>query len=112
MKRRCYITGKRLAIKGMVPLMTYQGEDIEVKVKRITENNEPIKDGAPITYTEKKDGVRPEFDIRTDKWELVQEKMEAGNIQKMKIAKGIVKPETSQEKTAQAAETSKEAPGT
>ena len=53
MKRKCYITGRRLAIKGMVPLMTYQGEDIEVKVKRITENNEPIKDGAPITYTEK-----------------------------------------------------------
>lgn len=112
MKRKCYITGRRLAIKGMVPLMTYKGEDIEIKVKRITENNEPISDGAPITYTEKKDGVRPEFDIRTDKWKLVQEKMEAGNIQKMKIAKGIIKPETSQEETAQAAETSKEVPGT
>lgn len=92
--------------------MTYKGENIEVKVKRITENNEPISDGAPITYTEKKDGVRPEFDIRTDKWQIVQEKMEAGNIQKMKIAKGITKPETSQEETAKAAETSKEAPGT
>lgn len=97
----------------MVPLKTYKGEDIETKVRRITENNEPISDGAPITYTEKKDGVRPEFDIRTDKWALVQEKMEAGNIQKMKIAKGIVKPEESQEKkTAQAAEISKETPGT
>ena len=82
MKRKCYITGRRLAINGMIPLMTYKGENIEAKVKRITENNEPISDGAPITYTEKKDGVRPEFDIRTDKWELVQEKMEAGNIQK------------------------------
>lgn len=92
--------------------MTYKGENIEVKVKRITENNEPISDGAPITYTEKKDGVRPEFDIRTDKWQIVLEKMEAGNIQKMKIAKGITKPETSQEETAKAAETSKEAPGT
>ena len=95
-----------------MPLTTYKGENIEVKVKRITENNEPISDGAPITYTEKKDGVRPEFDIRTDKWTLVQEKMEAGNIQKMKIAKGIIKPETNQEETAQAAETSKEVPGT
>ena len=61
MKRRCYITGRRLVLEGIVPLMTYQGEDIEVKVKRITENNEPIKDGAPITYTEKKDGARPAF---------------------------------------------------
>lgn len=112
MRRKCYITGRRLTIKGMVPLMTYKGENIEVKVKRITLNNEPIKDGAPITYTEKKDGVRPEFDIRTDKWALVQEKMEAGNIQKMNIAKGIVKQETNQEETTQVAEPSKEAPGT
>ena len=33
MKRKCYITGRRLSIKGMVPLMTYKGENIEVKVK-------------------------------------------------------------------------------
>ena len=112
MKRKCYITGRRLSIKGMVPLITYKGENIEAKVKRITDNCEPISDGAPITYTEKKDGIRPEFDIRTDKWRLVQEKMEAGNIQKMKIAKGIVKPEKSLEKTAQAAETPKQVPGT
>ena len=28
-----------------------EGESIETKVKRITENNEPITDGAPIIYT-------------------------------------------------------------
>ena len=38
--------------------------------------------------------------------------MEAGNIQKMKIAKGITKPEKSKEGTAQAAEPSKETPST
>lgn len=112
MKRRCYITGRRLSIQGMMPLKTYEGENIETKARRITENNEPITDGAPIIYTEKKDGVRPEFDIRTDKWALVQEKMEAGNIQKMKIARGIVKPEQKKEGTAQAAEISKETPST
>lgn len=113
MKRKCYITGKRLIINGMMPLKTYEGENIETKVKRITDNNEPISDGAPVTYTEKKDGVRPEYDIRTDKWELVQEKMEAGNIQKMKIAKGIIKPEKSQEEeTAKAADSSDEQPST
>lgn len=112
MRRKCYITGRRLLIQGMIPLLTYEGENIETKVKRITENNEPISDGAPVTYTEKRDGVRPEYDIRTDKWALVQEKMEAGNIQKMKIAKGIVKPEQKKEETAQAAEVSKETPST
>lgn len=47
-----------------------EGETIEQKVKRIVEENEPIKDGAPIIYTELKDGVKPEFNPRTDKWEL------------------------------------------
>ena len=28
-----------------------EGESIENKVRRITENNEPITDGAPIIYT-------------------------------------------------------------
>ena len=49
---------------------TYEGESIETKVERITQTNEPISDGAPIIFTEKKDGVRPEYDIRTDKWDL------------------------------------------
>ena len=61
-----------------------QGETIEVKVERITQNNEPIKDGAPIIYTERRDGVLPEYDIRTDRWEIANEAM--GKVTKMKIA--------------------------
>ena len=38
----------------------FEGEQIEEKVRRIINNNEPITDGAPIIFTEKKDGVRPE----------------------------------------------------
>lgn len=49
------------------------GEYIEAKVRRILNNKEPIKDGAPRIYTERKDGVRPEYDIRTDKWETAVE---------------------------------------
>ena len=33
------------------------GERIENKVRRITENNEPITDGAQIIYTNREDGV-------------------------------------------------------
>ena len=54
----------------------YEGESIEQKVHRIVNNKEPIKDGAPLVYTERKDGVRPEYDIRTDKWELAVESMD------------------------------------
>lgn len=53
-----------------------KGERIEEKVYRITTNKEVIKDGAPIVYTERKDGVRPEYNIRTDKSEIAVEKMD------------------------------------
>ena len=55
------------------------GESIEDKVKRITENNEPITDGAPIIYTNRDDGVLPAYNIRTDRWEIAQEAMDAVN---------------------------------
>ena len=56
-----------------------EGESIEQKVKRITENNEPITDGAPIIYTNRDDGVLPAYNIRTDRWEIAQQAMEAVN---------------------------------
>lgn len=55
------------------------GESIENKVRRITENNEPITDGAPIIYTNRDDGVLPAYNIRTDRWDIAQEAMEAVN---------------------------------
>ena len=55
------------------------GETIETKVKRITENNEPITDGAPIIYTNRDDGVLPAYNIRTDRWEIAQQAMDAVN---------------------------------
>lgn len=55
---------------------TYEAESIETKVRRILDENEPITDGAPIIYTEKADGVKPEFNIRTDRWEIAMEAMD------------------------------------
>lgn len=55
------------------------GESIETKVKRITENNEPITDGAPIIYTSREDGVLPAYNIRTDRWDVAQQAMDAVN---------------------------------
>ncbi|WVR22133.1 MAG: hypothetical protein [Malazfec virus 4] len=64
---------------------SYEGETLEQKIERIVHNNEPIKDGAPLIYTERKDGVRPEYDIRTDRWDLAidaMDKVAAANIAK------------------------------
>lgn len=55
------------------------GESIESKVQRITENNEPITDGAPIIYTNREDGVLPAYNIRTDRWDIAQQAMDAVN---------------------------------
>ena len=51
--------------RNMVSVECFTGESIETKVNRIVNNGEPITDGAPIIYTERKDGVLPEYDIRT-----------------------------------------------
>lgn len=62
-----------------------EGETMLTKVRRILNDKEPITDGADIIYTEKKDGVRPEFDIRTDRWEVAQRAMD--KVAAAKIAK-------------------------
>lgn len=69
----------------------YEGESIEQKIDRIVNNNEPISDGAPIIYTERKDGVMPEYDIRADKWDIAidaMDKVAESNKMKRDIAAG------------------------
>ena len=72
-------------INNFGPIQTKEGEYIEEKVRRITENGEPIEDGAPIIYTERKDGVNPAYNIRTDRWEIAQDAMEQVGKNKSKI---------------------------
>lgn len=48
---------------------SYEGEPIEEKIRRIMNNGEPITDSAPLIYTDRKAGVLPEHDIRTDRFE-------------------------------------------
>lgn len=50
-----------------------EGETIEAKVRRIINNKEGIEDGAPIIFTERSEGVPPEYNIRTDRFELAIE---------------------------------------
>lgn len=53
-----------------------EGEPIEHKIERIVKNGEPIKDGAPLVYTERKDGVNAAYNIRTDRWEIAADAMD------------------------------------
>lgn len=74
-----YKKPQRTQIKGRP---TVEGERIEIKVARMLKNKEPIKDGAPLIFTERKDGVVRGYNIRTDRWEVATEAMD-------KVAKSI-----------------------
>lgn len=50
-----------------------EGETMEMKMRRILNNKEPITDGAPMIYTERKDGVLAGYNIRTDRFEVAAE---------------------------------------
>jgi ribosomal protein S2 len=56
-----------------------EGERLELKIDRMTQNNEPIGDSAPLIYTPRKDGVIAAYDIRTDKWDVALDAMEKVN---------------------------------
>lgn len=53
-----------------------EGEMLEQKIERILNNGEPITDGAPLMFTEKKDGVVPGYNVRTDRFEVAIEGMD------------------------------------
>lgn len=49
---------------------------IEEKMRQVTQSGEPISGDVAMVYDEPKDGVKPEYDIRTDKWEIAQNAMD------------------------------------
>lgn len=65
--------------------LTESGESIEQKMRRVTTTNEPIENVAPLIYTERKDGVLAEYDIRTDRFEVAQSAMD--KVTRSKLAK-------------------------
>ena len=65
----------------------YEAEPLEVKLRRKMKGGKVDEEEGDqktwtIAYTEKKDGVKPEYDIRTDRFEVARQAMET-------IEKGI-----------------------
>ena len=86
-KNECKSNSRPLIFKAMykTPIMhkslirvkqSVEGEAIELKVKRLIENKEPIKDGSPLVYTERSKGVDPAHNIRTDRFEIACDAMD------------------------------------
>jgi hypothetical protein len=65
---------------------TFEGETLEQKIDRILTHKEPIKDeGVALIYSERKKGVLPETNVRTDRWEVATDAMD--KVSASKIAK-------------------------
>lgn len=67
-----------------------EGETLETKVFRALTSEEGIEESANIIYTERKDGVMPEYDPRADKFEVALDatsKIDADN--KVRRLEGI-----------------------
>lgn len=66
--------------KGLISINeSYEGETIEQKINRITNNKEPITDGAPLIYTERKKGTEAQYNIKTDRFEIAVDAMDKVN---------------------------------
>ena len=48
-------------------------------MRRVLTSGEPIEDTAPEIFTERKDGVLPQTDIRTDRFDIALEAMDKVN---------------------------------
>lgn len=67
------------------------GEELITKIRRILDENEPLTDGAPLIYTPKEKGVIPEYNIRTDKWQLAMGAMD--KVSEYKVSEYMKKSE-------------------
>ena len=71
---------------GMIK-MTDSGETLIKKCQRILDEGEPLTDGAPMIYTPKQAGVKPECNVRADKWDIAMKAMDRVQLQTHGIPK-------------------------
>lgn len=68
---------KQIIVKQPSRITTHgilrEGQSLEEFLRKAMTGNEPIQATAKVTYNDRKDGVLPQHDIRTDRFELAQE---------------------------------------
>lgn len=90
MMKKCKMTPTKLERN-----CTEKAESIEEMLRRLTANKEPIPQNVPPIYTAEKDGVIPDYDIRTDRFKIAGEA--ADKFAASDIAKSAEKPAEVQE---------------
>lgn len=85
---------------GITGVTPYEAMSNMEKLRKIKEEKGVTEQITPSIYTEKKDGVLPGYDIRTDRFEVAREAMEKlGQAQNLDIMKSQEAPKTENEKT-------------
>lgn len=72
----------KVPIKSLIKSTdAYECDRLELKLRRLIESKEPIDENVtvPLVYTERKEGVLPAYDIRTDRFDLAIMAMDAAN---------------------------------
>ena len=67
---------------GMIKMID-SGETLIKKCQQILDEGEPLTDGAPTIYTPKQAGVKPECNVRADKWDIAMKAMDRVNNYKL-----------------------------
>lgn len=71
------MTSKNIREKTTLKINSaYLGEPLEDKIERMINNGEPIGDQVETSYSERKDGVKEETNIRTDRFEVAVDQMD------------------------------------
>ena len=81
----------------------YSAVFIEETLRRYKEEKTGISLTSPIIFTEKKDGVMPGYDIRTDRWDIAHEamaKVELAKVVKLEKSKSDAKAKADAAATA------------
>lgn len=93
----------KTTIRGVKPT---KGLTIEQKMEKLTLNNEPISEGDELIFTEANEGVAPEYDIRTSKWDVVVDAAD-----KLKNRRELLKQQEAEKKQKEEAENKPGNPG-
>ena len=84
---------KTIATKTSIKHNTsVEGERIEKHVQRLLTNKEPIQASAPLTYQERAEGINPDYDIRTDRFEQAVTAMDIATKGRLAKRKGPERP--------------------
>lgn len=84
MKQTIIRSRSRITTNGILR----EGQSLEEFLRKAIAGNEPIQATAKLTYNDRKDGVLPQHDIRTDRWELAQEQTTSYHMSRAAMQKG------------------------